>query len=227
MLRLTATLALAALALTGRASSPPAGPAAAPQPSSSAPSESPSPEVEEQSPAELVVRGWGVEILDEESDVMASFVWADAPDDALAILEMAFGPAPDPYIEPGDGTHIADFESYDFGGLIYQTALIENHREDYFLPSVLRITASGPLNGVRLAAPGGLAPGDSLDSALALEPTDRRDYFPEGHEALLFDPVDPASFGEEAGGTDTVAALVDPSGIIVELRAPFPSSVGF
>ncbi len=227
MLRLTATLALAAVALAGCASSPSAGPAAAPAPSSSAPSASPSPQVEETSPAELVIRGWGVELLDDESDVMASFVWADAPDEALAVLEMAFGPAPDPYIEPGDGTHIADFESYDFGGLIYQTALIEKDREDYFLPSIIRITSSGPVNGVSLAAPGGLAPGDSLDRALALEPADRRDYFPEGHEALLFDPVDPASFGEEAGGTDTVAALVDPSGIVVELRAPFPSYVGF
>jgi len=226
MLRFAVSLALASLMITGCASAAPTGSAAAP-PTGSTPSPSASPQEEQPAPAELVVRGWGVELLDQESEVMASFAWDDAPDDALALLELAFGPAPDPYIERGDGTHIADFEVYDFGGLVYQTALIEKDREDYFLPSIIRVTASGPLNGVRLAAPGGLAAGDSLEFALALEPVDRRDHVPEGHEALLFDPVDPAALGEEAGGTDTVAALVDPSGVVVELRAPFPSYVGF
>jgi hypothetical protein len=216
-LALIATLALSACSTPV----PVASPSAAAASSSATPSPTSTPEPEPV-PAELVVRGAGVELYDSEGAVIGSFAWADETATALAVLELAFGPAPAPTLTPGDGTHYADFDTYDFGGLTYLTAVsLEKPRTEYFLPSAVWVTSNSPINGVNIRTHDDLQVGDGLAEVTALAPP--LSYPSSLGTAYLVDPVDPAIVSDPERATDMVAAVVSAGGVIVRIIAPYAS----
>jgi hypothetical protein len=215
-------LALAALAVIGftgcAAPVPVSTPSAAPE---AEPSSTPSPEPEAV-PADLVVRGGGVELYDSEGTLVGSFVWADETEAALEVLELAFGPAPSPGLRVGDGTHYADFATYDFSGLIYFTAVsLEKPRTEYFLPSIVQVDTGEPINGVSIRTVDDLTVGGDVADVLAASP--QLDYPDPLGTAYLFDAVDPSKISALDDFTDMVAVMVDPDGTIMRIVAPYQS----
>jgi len=222
-IRLATLATLAMLGLAGCASPTPLSTStAAPpviEPSATA---TPDPVV----PSELVVRGGGVELYDSEGTQIGSFVWADETAVALEVLETAFGPAPVPSIRTGDGTHYADFEAYDFSGIIYFSAIgLEKPRVDYFLPSSVQVDTGAPINGVSIRTSAGLQVGGTLAEVLALTPPLNYPH-PLG-TSYLIDPVDPAVVSDLENATDMVAATVDAAGILRQISAPYLSRTFF
>lgn len=227
MTRVLGLLLLPFLCLAGCASATGTATSTSERPTSSASS---TPSVEEDVDpvaAELLLHGWGVEVVDAEGDVLGDFEWADPPAESLEVLELALGEAPEPFVTPGDGAHIADFDTYEFDGAVYSSARLDVDRDDYFLPAILTVTSSSLPTGVAVRTPGGLRFGDTIEAARGKSPAAEQPYFPEGHTALLFEPVDPAALGDSGEGTDTVGAVFNGAGMMVELRAPFPSFVAF
>jgi len=165
--RLAAVAALSLVTLVGCSTpAPVVTPTAAPVTSPSA-----TPEPEAAVPNELVVRGAGVELYDTDGTLVGSFIWADETETALEVLELAFGPAPAPGTRTGDGTHYADYDSYDFMGFIYFTATnLEKPRNEYFLPSSVQVDTGEPINGVRVRTLDQLAVGGTLADVLAASP---------------------------------------------------------
>ncbi len=218
--RLLAVAALAVLGLTGcTAPAPVSTPTAAP--AAEAPSNTPSPEPEA-APADLVVRGGGVELYDSDGALVGSFVWADETETALEVLELAFGPAPTPGLREGDGTHYADFATYDFVGLTYFTAIdLEKPRTEYFLPSVVQVDTGELINGVRIRTVDDLSVGGTAADVLAASP--QLEYPDPLGTAYLFDAVDPSKISALDDFTDMVAVLVDPDGFIMRIVAPYQS----
>lgn len=216
--RLFALAALAVLGLTGCAS-PVTTPTTAP--TVVEPSSTPSPEPEAV-PAELVVRGGGVELYDSEGALVGTFIWADETETALEVLELAFGPAPPPGLREGDGTHYADFASYDFMGFIYFSAVgLEKPRNEYFLPSIVQVDTGEPINGVSIRTVDDLTVGGDLADVLAAAPS--LDYPDPVGTAYLFDAVDPSKIALLDDFTDMVAVMVDPDGTIMRIVAPYQS----
>ncbi len=217
--RLLAIAALAVIGLSGCAAPVPGTtPTATPE---AEPSSTPSPEPEAV-PADLVVRGGGVELYDSEGTLVGSFVWADETETALEVLELAFGPAPTPGLREGDGTHYADFATYDFMGLIYFTAVsLEKPRDEYFLPSIVQVDTGEPINGVSIRTVDDLAVGGDLAAVLAASP--QLDYPDPLGTAYLFDAVDPSKITALDDFTDMVAVMVDPDGTIMRIVAPYQS----
>lgn len=173
-------------------------------------------------PAELVVGGGGVELYDSEGTLIGSFIWSDETDDSLEVLELAFGPAPEPGLNPGDGGHYADYATYDFAGVIYYTAVnLEKPRDEYFAPATVQIDTGEPINGVRVLTTDGLRVGGTLDEVLALSPP--LNYPHSLGTAYLVDPVDPAKVTQPDDFTDMVALIVDPDGTLMRIIAPYPS----
>lgn len=218
--RLLALAALAVIGLTGCATPVPSTtPTAAP--AVDEPSSTPAPEPEA-APADLVVRGGGVELYDSEGALVGSFVWADETETALEVLELAFGPAPTPGLREGDGTHYADFATYDFMGFIYFTAVdLEKPRDQYFLPSIVQIDTGEPINGVSIRTVDDLAVGGDLAAVLAASPS--LDYPDPLGTAYLLDAVDPSKVRLLDDFTDMVAVIVDPDGTIMRIVAPYQS----
>lgn len=218
--RLLTIAALAVIGLSGCAAPvPPTTPTAAP--AVDEPSSTPSPEPEAV-PADLVVRGGGVELYDSEGALVGSFVWADETETALEVLELAFGPAPTPGLREGDGTHYADFATYDFSGLIYFTAVsLEKPRTEYFLPSIVQVDTGEPINGVSIRTIDDLTVGGDLDDVLDAFPS--LEYPDPLGTAYLFDAVDPSKIASLDDFTDMVAVMVDPDGTIMRIVAPYQS----
>lgn len=216
--RLAAVAALSLVALVGCSN-----PAPVVTPTAAAPATSPSaaPEPEEATPSELVVRGAGVELYDTDGALVGSFVWADETETALEVLELAFGPAPIPGLNVGDGTHYADYETYDFGGLLYFSAIdLGKPRNEYFLPATVQVDAA-QIGEVSIRTVDGLRVGGSGADVRALSPA--LDY-PHTHGiAYLLDPVDPARVNDPEDATDMVAAVVGEADRVVRLIAPYPS----
>lgn len=220
--RLLALAALAVIGLTGCATPAPAStPIAAP--ATVAPSSTPTPQpTASPQPAELVVRGAGVELYDSEGTLIGSFVWADETADALEVLELAFGPAPTPYLRTGDGTHFANYDAYDFQGFVYFTATnLQKPRNEYFLPSSVQVDRNLPLNGVLIRTVDGLSVGGTLAEVLAASPPLTA---PSAlGTAHLFDAVDPAKIPILDDATDMVAVVVDVYDDITQILAPVQS----
>ena len=216
--RLVALTTLALVALVG-CSNP--APVATPTPAAPASSPSATPEPEAPVPAEVVVRGGGVELYDSDGTLIGSFVWADETDAALEVLELAFGPAPAPGLNVGDGSHYADFETYDFGGLLYFSAVgLEKPRNEYFLPATVQID-SGEIGTVSIRTIDGIHVGGSGADVRALSPA--LDYPHAEGVAYLLDPVDPSRVSDPEDATDMVAAVVGQGDRVVRLIAPYPS----
>jgi len=220
-LRLVPIAALAMLALVGCTPAP-VSPAASPPPAAESPSSAPSTEPDPV-PAELVVRGGGVELYDSEDALVGSFIWADETAVALEVLELAFGPAPEPSIRTGDGTHYADYEAYEFlGGFSYFSAInLEKPRAEYFLPSSVQVDTGEPINGVSIRTVDGLQVGGTLADVQALSPALNYEH-PLG-TAYLVDPVDASVVTDPENATDMVAAIVDGDGTLMRISAPYPS----
>jgi len=218
--RLLALAALAVLGLAGCAT-PASTPTAAPV--TEAPSSTPTPEpVAAPVPAELVVRGAGVELYDSEGTLIGSFVWADETADALEVLELAFGPAPTPGTRTGDGTHYANYDSFDFMGFSYFSANnLEKPRDKYFLPSSVQVDTGEPINGVSIRTLDDLTVGGELADVLAASPP--LNYPHALGTAYLVDAVDPSKIPITDDFTDMVAAIVDPDGTIMRIVAPYQS----
>ena len=218
-------LTIALLAAVGLAGCATSSPAAVPSPTATEAAPA-TPTPDEPVPADLVVRGSGVELYDSEGTLVGSFIWSDETVAALTVLELAFGPAPAPGFRAGDGTHVADFDTYDFGGIIYGTAAgLEKPRTDYFLPSWVEITSGVPINGVSIRTVDGLRVGDPLADVLALSPA-LTDPHPGG-TSYKIDPVDPALVADLEQSTDMVSVVVDGAGIIAVIDAPRQSRTFF
>ncbi len=221
--RLLALAALAVLSLTACAAPAPSStPAAAPAAASATPSPTPT-TPSTPVPAELVVRGAGVQLYDSAGSEIGAFAWADETATALAVLELAFGPAPAPSIRAGDGTHYADYEAYEFpGGFTYFTAIdLEKPRAEYFLPSSVQVDTGEPINGVSIRTFDGLQVGGTLAEVLALSPALNYEH-PLG-TVYLVDPVDAAVVADPENATDMVAAIIDGDGTLMRIIAPYPS----
>ncbi|MFM2352684.1 MAG: hypothetical protein RLZZ608_90 [Actinomycetota bacterium] len=224
--RLLAVSLLATLCLTGCAG--PAPEAATSPTATPSTTPTPTPTPEDPVPADLVVRGLGVELYDSEGELVGSFIWSDETTTALSVLELAFGPAPAPGFQAGDGTHIADFDTYDFGGIVYGTAAgLTKPRTEYFLPSWVQVSTGSPINGVSISTIEGLHVGSPLADVLALSPdpalTDPR---PLG-TSYLIDPVDPILAADPEQSTDMVSLVVDEAGAVVLIDAPRRSRTFF
>jgi len=222
-IRLATLAALIMVGLAGCASPTPLStPTAAPpviEPSETA---TPDPVV----PAELVVRGAGIELYDSEGTRIGSFIWADETAVALEVLELAFGPAPTPGTRTGDGTHFANYDSYDFMGFSYFTATnLDKPRNEYFLPSSVQVDTGEPINGVSIRTLDNLAVGGVLAEVLALSPAIT--YPDDLGTAYLVDAVDPARVLVLDEMVDMVAAVVNPDGTIVRVLAPYQSRLLF
>ena len=216
-------VALAALSLIGLTGCTTSAPVTTPTvaPTAEEPAGSPTPEPEAV-PAELVVRGAGVELYDSEGTLISSFVWADETADQLDVLELAFGPAPTPGTRTGDGTHYADYDSYDFMGFTYFTAMnLEKPRNEYFLPSSVQVDTGEPINGVSVRTLDDLTVGGELADVLAASPP--LNYPDALGTAYLVDPVDPSKIPLLDDFTDMVAVMVDPDGTIMRIVAPYQS----
>lgn len=175
-------------------------------------------------PAELAIGNRGVQLYDSDGAEIGAFAWADETTTALAVLEQAFGAAPTPTINPGDGTHFADYEVYTFaGGVTYYSAInLEKPRAEYHLPSSIIIEAAGPINGVAFRTTQGLQIGGTLAQVLALSPVDSSTH-PLGTLYML-DPVDPSLIGDPENSTDTVGVIVNGAGTVVRIAAPYESN---
>lgn len=226
LLALVSAAALAAVALTACAgpapaaapsSAPPA--AAAPTPSASTPPAA--------VPAELVVTSSGVELYDSVGALVDSFEWPDETADALAVLELAFGPAPAPTVRIGDSGHYSDVEEYAFaGGFTYFSAInLGKPRDEYFLPSSVQVDTGEQINGVSIRTADGLQVGGTLADVQALAPPRQYDH-PLGI-AYLVDPEVPSLVFSADEATDMVAAIVDPDGTLMRIIAPYPSQIFF
>lgn len=216
--RLAAVAALSLVALAGCST-----PAPVVTPTAAAPAISPSvtPEPEVAVPSELVVRGAGVELYDTDGTLVGSFVWADETEAALEVLELAFGPAPAPGLNLGDGTHYADYETYDFDGLLYFSAIdLGKPRNEYFLPATVQIDAA-EIDGVSIRTVDGISVGGPGADVRALSPA--LDYPHAEGVAYLLDPVDPSRVSDPEDATDMVAAVVGAADRVVRLMAPYPS----
>jgi len=219
--RLLALATLAVISLSGCAAPAPVA-APAPAPTVTEPSSTPTPEPAEPVPADLVVRGGGVELYGSDGQLMGSFVWADETETALAVLELAFGPSREPTLRDGDGTHFSDFAVYDFSGVTYFTAVnLEKPRTEYFLPSVVQVDTGEPIDGVSIRTIDDLTVGGDLAAVLAASPS--LDYPDPLGTAYLFDAVDPSKIPLLDDFTDMVAVMVDPDGTIMRIVAPYQS----
>ncbi len=175
-------------------------------------------------PAEVVIGNRGVQLYDSTGAEIGAFAWADETATALAVLEQAFGAASPPTITPGDGTHFADYQVYAFaGGVTYYTAInLEKPRAEYHLPSSVVVEAPGPTGRVTVRTTDGVRVGGTLAEVLALSPPDSR---PHSLGTLyLVDPVDPSLIGNPEESTDTVGVIVNGSGSVVRISAPYESN---
>ena len=219
--RLLAIAALAVFGLSGCTAPAPATSSTA-APVAALPSSTPTPDPVAPVPAELVVRGAGVELYDSDGALVGSFVWADETAEALEVLELAFGPAPTPGTRTGDGTHFANYDSFDFMGFTYFTATnLEKPRNEYFLPSSVQVDTGEPINGVSIRTLDDLTVGGELADVLAASPP--LNYPDALGTAYLVDAVDPAKIPVLDDFTDMVAAVVDPDGTIMRIVAPYQS----
>lgn len=220
-----ATVAALALAACAPPTAPAAVPSSAPPSTAAATPTSPPPTVA--APAELVVTSGGVELYDADGQQLGAFFWPDETTDALAVLELAFGPAPAPSIRAGDGGHDADYEAYAFdGGFTYFSAInLGKPRSEYFLPASVQVDTGEPINGVSIRTIDGLRVGGTLADVQALAP--QRQYPHPLGTAYLVNPVDPSLVMSADEATDMVAAIVDPDGTLMRILAPYPSQTFF
>ncbi|MFF2277290.1 hypothetical protein [Agromyces sp. NPDC058126] len=221
MLRLT-LIALAAVALAGCA-------ATAPAPATPAPSETPAassstPEPAEPETAEIVVDGSGFSLVDTDGSTTFTHVWADEVAPAVAALTGAFGADPVVSVRDGSGGHYVDFDLYTWGAFTLGDAVgLEKPRADYFLPSLVEVTAP-EVEGVAVRSASGPTVGSPVSEVAAVTPLvhEQSDY--------RIDPVDPSLVPPTPGGeiTDMVGLRADESDTsIVMLKAPMLSYYPF
>jgi len=175
-------------------------------------------------PAELVISTVGVQLYDSEGTEIGAFAWADEATTALPVLETAFGDPSATGLVPGDGSHYADYETYTYtGGFMYYTAInLGKPRSEYHAPSSVRVDASGPINGVVVRTSRDLKVGSPLAHVLALSPALNRPH-PLGTVYML-DPLEPAAVGDPEDSTDTVGVIVNSSGSISVIIAPWETN---
>ncbi len=228
---LTRTLSLAVVmmvaltACTAPAPAPSAAPTTATSPTSAASTPTPTASADPVAvPAELVVSTLGVQLYDSEGTEIGAFAWADEATTALAVLEIAFGAPSATALVEGDGTHIADYETYTYsGGFTYLSATnLGKPRSEFHLPSAVQIDTGSAINGVTVRTTRDLRVGGTLAQVLALSPVINRPH-PLGTVYLL-DPVDPSVIGDPENSTDTIGVIVNGSGAIVKIISPWESN---
>lgn len=214
-------IAAAVLLLTGCAA--PAAPSASRTPAPSG-TPTPTPTPEPTSAARIVLGHDGFEIEDSTGGVVFEHEWPDDIEPAVAALTEALDSEPEVTTQAGDGTHIADFDLYSWGGLMLADAAgLEKDRDAYFLPSYMRYLAA-ETQGVELATAVGAAVGMTRRDAEAISPNQVETRF-DGRIRICVDAEDPALLGVVGDEpTDTVELLMDPEGALVsEILAPSQS----
>ena len=220
-------LAALALALAGCAPSAPAS--STPSPTGPAVSETPTPEPEPVA-TEIIVSGAGFTVIDSSGATVFTHVWADEVAPAVAVLTDAFQLEPTMSTRDGSGGHYADFDLYTWGAFTLGDAVgLEKARADYFLPSLVEVTAA-EVEGISVLAASGVGVGSTVASVEGIEPLIRSADEDAAYFAYLVDPVDPAAVPYVDGGeiTDMVQLQADPTDTTITLlKAPVLSYYPF
>lgn len=214
-------IAAAVLLLTGCAA--PAAPSASAPPSPGV-TPTPTPTPTPASAARIVLGHDGFEIEGSDGGIVFEHEWPDEIAPAVAALTEALDSEPEVTTQAGDGTHIADFDLYSWGGLLLADAVgLEKDRDAYFLPSYMRYLAA-ETQGVELSTTVGASVGMPRAAAEAISPNQIETRF-DGRIRICVDAEDPALLGVVGDEpTDTVELLMDPEGALVsEILAPSQS----
>lgn len=212
MLRLT-LIALTAVALAGCAATA----TMSPSPSASPLESSAAPDPAEPETAEIVVDGSGFSLIHPDGATTFTHLWPDEVAPAVAALTEAFGADPVMSLRDGSGGHYADFDLYTWGEFTLGDAVgLEKPRADYFLPSLVEVTAP-EIEGVAVRTASGPTVGSLVSEVATLTPLvhEQSDY--------RIDPVDPSLVPPTPGGetTDMVTLRADESDTtIIMLKAP-------
>lgn len=215
-------VALAAVALAGctaTASTP-----TTPTPSGTPSAPSASPEPVEPEVAAIIVDGAGFSLVDTDDTTTFTHLWAAEVAPAVAALTEAFGSDPVRSLRDGSGGHYADFELYTWGDFTLGDAVgLEKPRADYFLPSLIEVTAPA-IEGIAVRSASGPRVGSPVSEVAAVTP-----LVHEGSEYRV-DPEDPSLLPTTPGGeiTDMVGLRADDGDTkIVQLSAPVLSYYPF
>ncbi len=221
---LVALAVAAAAALT--ACAPTSSGPARPTPASTAPASTPAPTPDQgPSAAAVVVDGDGFDVVDTAGVVVFEHAWADEVDPAVAALTDAFGSVAETSFEDGDDTHVADYDVYTWGGFALGDAVgLEQPREDYFLPSWVRVETAA-VGDVAIRSRSGLGVGSSVAEVAAVEPVVREQADAATPAVYRIDAADPSLTLEQlsppADPTDMVGLVADAAdAVIVRLAAP-------
>ena len=217
-------VAVAALTLAGCATAAPAEPVASP--SASSPSPTPTPTDDPEAPASLVIGPAGFEVHSETDAVLTAVRWDAEPEALLDAVDVAFEADAVTGEEKGDGTHIADFDTYAWEGLTLGIARLDFPRTDYFLPAWIRVDAR-TVEGLDVVTRTGQSVGADLATMPGFAEAVRRDWF-EGGVMYLTDPEFPERVGSESTPTKMVGLLGgSDGGPITAIHSPQESYIGF
>lgn len=214
MLRLT-LIALTAVALAGCSANPLAP--ASPSPGESPVESSSTPDPTGPETVEIIVDGSGFSLVDADGATTFTHLWPDEVAPAVAALAEAFGADPVMSLRDGSGGHFADFDLYTWGDFTLGDAVgLEKSRDDYFLPSLVEVTAP-EIEGIAVRSASGPTVGSPVAEVALVTPLvhDGTDY--------RVDPVDPSLVPPTPGGetTDMVTLRADGSDTtIIMLTAP-------
>ncbi|UOQ88579.1 hypothetical protein MUN74_15085 [Agromyces endophyticus] len=220
-----ALIALAAVALAGCTASAPPSATQAPSQTETPAATSEAPEPAEPEIAEIVVDGTGFSLVDTEGTTTFTHLWADEVDAAVAALTDAFGADPVTSVRDGSGGHYVDFDLYTWGEFTLGDAVgLEKPRTDYFLPSLVEVTAP-EVEGIAVRSASGPTVGSPTSEVAAVSPLvhDEADYRIDPEDPSLIPPTPP-----RGDITDMVGLRPDESDTtIVMLTAPVLSYYPF
>ncbi|PJJ71528.1 hypothetical protein CLV46_1077 [Diaminobutyricimonas aerilata] len=223
-LRRLLLVAVAALTLAGCATAAPAEPVASP--SASSPSPTPTPTEDPDAPAAIVIGPAGFAVHSATDEVLTEVRWDAEPDALLEAVDVAFEADPVTGEEKGDGTHIADFDTYAWEGLTLGIARLDFPRTDYFLPAWIRVDAP-TVEELDVVTRTGQHVGSDLTTMPGFAEAVRRDWF-EGGVMYLTDPEFPERVGSESKTTKMIGLLGTPDGgPVTAIHSPQESYLGF
>lgn len=106
-------------------------------------------------------------VVDADGVEHISFAWHDDPAEIVDDLASLIGVPPVASEQIGDGSHVADFDIYEWEGMTFRIARLDDElRERYYLASELVIT-SASVGDLDVRSTTGIRVGDSLADALA------------------------------------------------------------
>lgn len=193
-------------------------PASADRPTSeSRPSETPAPSASatpEPSADEIVIDHSGFVVIDGSGSVAFDHRWVDEIEPAVDELTEVFDSDPVLSDVAGDGTHIADYTVYTWGGFALGDAVgLQGARGDYWRPSFAS-AESAAVGDVAIRSASGTAVGMPLAAVRAVQPV-REEVRYDGRVIFYVDPLDPAALQkpqdpmEYFEGTTAVGVLAD------------------